>query len=89
MLFLYFSPTYCGQCFCLYVQCPEMLLANILKCIRQIFGRPYSVVPLSQHVVCRLSVCDVLYCGETVRLSKKLSEGAVALYAGYGYYLDG
>jgi len=25
--------------------------------------------------VCRLSVCDILYCGKTVRPSKKLSEG--------------
>ena len=33
-----------------------------------------SVEPLVQYVVC-LSVCDVLYCGETVRPSKKLSEG--------------
>ena len=34
----------------------------------QAFGRPYSVAPLAQHVVCRLSsclssVCDFLYCG--------------------------
>ena len=35
-----------------------------------------SVVPLVQCVVCRLSViCDVLYCGKTVRPSQKLSEG--------------
>ena len=42
------------------------------------FGRPYLVAPLAQCVVCRLSsVCDVFtYCGETVRLSEKLSEGA-------------
>ena len=35
-----------------------------------------SVVPLAQCVVCHLSVvCDVLYCGETVRASEKVSEG--------------
>ena len=39
-----------------------------------------SVEPMVQYVVClsvvcRLSVCDVLYCGETVRPSKKVSEG--------------
>jgi len=34
-----------------------------------VFGRVFGTV-------CRLSVCDVLYCGETVRLSEKLSEGA-------------
>ena len=39
-----------------------------------------SVVPLARCVVCRLSVClssvvcDVLYCGKTVRPSEKLSE---------------
>jgi len=27
--------------------------------------------------VCRLSVCDVLYCGETVRPSQKLSEEVI------------
>ena len=31
-----------------------------------------SVVPLS---VCLFVVCDVLYCGETVRPSEKVSEG--------------
>jgi len=39
-----------------------------------------SVEPLVQCVVCRLSVClsvvcNVLYCGKTVRPSKKVSEG--------------
>jgi len=39
-----------------------------------------SVVPLARCVVCRLSVClsvvcDVLYCGKTVRPSEKVSEG--------------
>jgi len=34
-----------------------------------------SVVPLVQCVVCRLPVCNVLYCGETVRPSEKVSEG--------------
>ena len=37
-----------------------------------------SVEPLVQCVVClsvRLSVCNVLYCGKTVRPSKELSEG--------------
>jgi len=29
------------------------------------------VVPLARCVVCRLSVCDVLYCGKTIRLAKK------------------
>ena len=32
-------------------------------------------MPLVQCVVCRLSVCNVLYCGETVRPSEKVSEG--------------
>jgi len=57
--------------------------ANII-CI---FGRLYyRIVPLAHcvilahYVVCLLSVClfivcDVLYCGETVRPSEKLSEG--------------
>jgi len=37
-----------------------------------------SVVPLAHYVVCRrlsVVVCDVLYCGKTVRPSEKLSEG--------------
>ena len=34
-----------------------------------------SVVLLVQCVVCRLSVCDVLYCGKTVRPSQTVSEG--------------
>ena len=35
-----------------------------------------SVMPLARCVVCHLSsVCNVLYCGETVRPSKKVSEG--------------
>jgi len=43
--------------------------------------RILSVVPLARCVVClsvclsSSSVCDVLYCGETVRPSEKLSEG--------------
>jgi len=50
---------------------------------RPIFGRPYyrsslwysisSVCRLS--VVCLSSVCNVLYCGKTVRPSEKVSEG--------------
>ena len=43
------------------------------------FGRPYyrSRLWLNVSSVCRLSsVCDVLYCGETVRPSEKVSEGA-------------
>ena len=34
-----------------------------------------SVEPMVQCVVCRLSVCDVLYCGKMVRPSQKVSEG--------------
>ena len=34
-----------------------------------------SVEPLVHCVVCLSVVCNVLYCGETVRPSKKLSEG--------------
>ena len=34
-----------------------------------------SVEPMAQCVVCRLSVCDALYCGKTVRPSQKVSEG--------------
>ena len=42
-----------------------------------IFGRPYyrSSLRYSVSSVCRLSVCNVLYCGETVRPSEKVSEG--------------
>ena len=46
-----------------------------------VFGQPYYRSSLwytvSSVVVCRrrLSVCDVLYCGKTVRPSQKLSEG--------------
>ena len=39
-----------------------------------VFSRAFGTV-CRLSVVC-LSVCDVLYCGETVRLSEKLSEGA-------------
>jgi len=35
-----------------------------------------SVVPLAQCLVClSVVVCDILYCGETVRPSEKVSEG--------------
>ena len=34
-----------------------------------------SVEPLARCVVCRLSVCNVLYCGKTVHPSEKVSEG--------------
>jgi len=38
-----------------------------------------SVEPMVQYVVCRrlssVVVCDVLYCGKTVRPSQKVSEG--------------
>jgi len=42
------------------------------------FGRPYYRSRLWYTVssVCLSSVCDVLYCGETVRPSQKLSDGA-------------
>ena len=47
-----------------------------------VFGRPYyrsslwyTVSSVCLSVVC-LPVCNVLYCGETVRPSEKLSEGA-------------
>jgi len=52
---------------------------GILFCNRSCFlffwPTVLSVVPLARCVVCRLSVCDVLYCGETVRPSEKVSEG--------------
>jgi len=32
-------------------------------------------VPLAQCVICLSVVCDVLYCGKTVRPSEKVSEG--------------
>ena len=42
-----------------------------------VFGRPYyrSSLWYSISSVCRLSVCNVLYCGKTVRPSEKVSEG--------------
>ena len=44
-----------------------------------VFGRPYyrSSLCYSVSSVCRLSVvvCNVLYCGKTVRPSQKVSEG--------------
>ena len=45
--------------------------------LRLVFVRPYcrSSLWYSVSSVCLSSVCDVLYCGETVRPSKKLSEG--------------
>ena len=47
------------------------------RTISPIFGRPYhrSSLWYTMSSVCRLSVCDVLYCGETVRPSEKVSEG--------------
>jgi len=44
----------------------------------KVFGRPYyrSSLWYSMSSVCSLSsVCDVLYCGKTVRPSEKVSEG--------------
>ena len=46
--------------------------------LQTLFGRPYyrSSLIVSSVVVCRrLSLCDVLYCGKTVRPSEKVSEG--------------
>ena len=47
-----------------------------------LFGRPYyrsclwhDVSSICLSVVCLSSVCDVLYCGETVRPSEKVSVG--------------
>ena len=43
-----------------------------------LFGRPYyrsSVWHNVSSVVCLSVVCDVLYCGKTVRPSEKVSEG--------------
>ena len=41
-------------------------------------SRAYGTVS-RLSVVCRLSVCDVLYCGKTVRPSQKVSEGCFCL----------
>ena len=55
-------------------------LDSIFSCRLYFWPTVLSVEPLVHYVVC-LSVClssvvcDVLYCGETVRPSKKLSEG--------------
>ena len=45
--------------------------------MNMVFGRPYyrSSLWYSVSSVCRLSVCNVLYCGKTVRPSEKVSEG--------------
>jgi len=52
-------------------------MRNLQKCNSNFDFWPtvLSVVPLVQCVVCLSSVCDVLYCGKTVRPSQKVSEG--------------
>jgi len=51
-------------------------LVHIFAKYWPIFGRPYyrSCLWYSVSSVCLSSVCDVLYCGKTVRPSEKLSE---------------
>ena len=57
--------------------------ANHKNETNMVFGRPYyrsslwyTVLSVCLSVVCHLSViCNVLYCGETVRPSEKVSEG--------------
>jgi len=58
-----------------------MCIKISLKFGRAVFGRPFYRLSLfgtpCRLSVCHLSsVCDVLYYGETVRYSEKLSEGA-------------
>ena len=76
----------CDACFYSLLSCVghsffHLLLLHGCLILKLLFGRPYyrsslwytmSSVCLS---VCRLSVCDVLYCGKTVRPSEKVSEG--------------
>ena len=55
-----------------------MMLGGIRSCLVKVCYWPtvLSVEPMVHCVVCRLSViCNVLYCGETVRPSEKVSEG--------------
>ena len=79
------------QCISSYLRLRVLLFANLFKvfipaalCIAQSTGfwpTVLSVVPLARCVVClsvclsSSSVCDVLYCGKTVRPSEKVSEG--------------
>jgi len=51
-------------------------LCTVLSCIL-LFGRPYyrSSLWYSVSSVCLSVVCNVLYCGKTVRSSEKVSEG--------------
>jgi len=54
------------------------LTSSFFVCSYQAMGfwpTVLSVTLLVHCVVCLSSVCDVLYCGETVRPSEKLSEG--------------
>ena len=50
---------------------------KLVKFGRAVFGRPADrTIGRAFGTLCRLSVvCNVLYCGETVRPSEKLSEG--------------
>ena len=59
------------------VRMQRQLYANSYfdKCLGGFLSTVLSVEPLVHCVVCLSSVCDVLYCGETVRPSEKLSEG--------------
>ena len=56
------------------------LIASYLSKVAHFWPTVLSVEPLARCVVCRLSVvclsvCNVLYCGKTVHLSEKVSEG--------------
>ena len=58
----------------------DLLSTNSVEHMASFWPTILSVVPLAQCVIClsfchRLSVCDVLYCCETVRPSEKVSEG--------------
>ena len=61
---------------------PAPLYVRVQRSPYPLFGRPYyrsrlwhTVSSVCRLYVCLSSVCDVLYCGETVRPSEKLSEG--------------
>ena len=51
---------------------PEYSHALCSKLLTDFWPTVLSVAPLLQHVVC-LSVCNVLYCGETVHPGVKVS----------------
>jgi len=61
----------------IYLYCKHICLKTVQNADLLLFGWPYYRSCLWHDVlsVCLSSVCDVLYCGETVRHSEKVSEG--------------